>query len=135
MKKKTGIMKLKLFGFRCFFATLWQFSARSAEISIFLKNYCTSLGFFFSQVAIGVLLFSSGYSLKAVEKNYGLKHNHFLTFWLIFIFFILKNYPAKLEIKGLTQSKKRVVNLLFLELVKKIWHEKRSIFEKLPVFS
>ena len=50
--------------------------------------------------------FSNGYSLNSVEKSYGLKQAHFLTLLIFKIF--LKNYPAKLEIKGLTERKNQL---------------------------
>ena len=45
---------------------------------------------------------------KLVENSYGLKLAHFSTFWLILKIF-LKNYHTKLEIKGVTESKKPVM--------------------------
>ena len=51
----------------------------------------------------GDLLFSCGFSLKLVEKSYDLKQDHCLRFWIIINTFV-KNYPAKLEIKGLTEG-------------------------------
>ena len=60
----------------------------------------------FKRKIYGDLTFSSGFSLNLVEKSYGVKQPHCLTFCNFFKnLLFLKNYPAKSEFKGLIEKK------------------------------
>ena len=81
----------------------------------------------------GVSLFLSDDSLSLIEKSSGIKQAYFLTFWLIFKTF-LKRYPAKSEIKGLTERKKRVVLIFYAQVAMPCVLKENYGFRKCPFF-